>query len=36
LTIGHYDGATFSCLRAIKEGLALADVELLRAWRTEP
>ena len=28
LTIGHYDGASFSNLRAIKEGLALADVEL--------
>ena len=28
LTLGHYDGATFSFLRAIKEGMELADVEM--------
>jgi len=28
ITIGHYDGASFTNLRAIKEGLALADVEM--------
>lgn len=28
LTIGHYDGASYSNLRAIKEGSQLADVEL--------
>jgi len=27
ITMGHYDGAPFSNLRAIKEGLELADVE---------
>ncbi len=27
ITMGHYDGASFSNLRAIREGLALADVE---------
>ena len=29
LTIGHYDGAPWSHLRAIKEGMALADAEML-------
>lgn len=33
ITIGHYDGATFSNLRAIKEGLALADAEMGLAFR---
>jgi len=28
LTMGHYDGASFSHLRAIKEGMELADVEM--------
>jgi len=28
LTIGHYDGATFTNLRAVREGLKLADVEI--------
>ena len=28
LTMGHYDGASFSNLRAVKEGMELADVEL--------
>ena len=28
LTMGHYDGASFSNLRAIKEGMELADAEL--------
>jgi hypothetical protein len=31
LTMGHYDGASFSNLRAIKEGMELADVEMLGA-----
>ncbi len=31
ITMGHYDGAPFSHLRAIKEGLELADVEMLDA-----
>lgn len=30
ITIGHYDGAPFSNLRAIKEGMTLADVEITR------
>jgi hypothetical protein len=30
ITMGHYDGATFSHLRAIKEGMELADVEILQ------
>lgn len=29
LTMGHYDGASFKNLRAIKEGMELADVEML-------
>ncbi|MBM3243020.1 hypothetical protein FJZ31_42725 [Candidatus Poribacteria bacterium] len=29
LTMGHYDGAPFSNLRAIKEGMELADVEFV-------
>jgi len=29
ITIGHYDGARFRNLRAIKEGLEAADVEML-------
>ncbi len=29
ITMGHYDGASFSRLRAIREGLELADVEML-------
>ncbi len=28
ITMGHYDGAPFSHLRAIKEGLEMADVEM--------
>jgi hypothetical protein len=28
LTMGHYDGASFKNLRAIKEGMELADVEI--------
>ncbi len=32
ITMGHYDGAPFSNLRAIKEGMALADVEILKDW----
>ncbi|MBC8231461.1 hypothetical protein H8E77_18075, partial [bacterium] len=28
LTMGHYDGAPFKNLRAIKEGMELADVEI--------
>ena len=28
ITMGHYDGASFSNLRAIREGLKLADVEI--------
>lgn len=31
ITMGHYDGATFKNLRAIREGMELADVEMLRA-----
>ncbi len=27
--MGHYDGAPFKNLRAIKEGMELADVEML-------
>lgn len=30
ITIGHYDGAPFSHLRAIREGMELADVEIVR------
>lgn len=30
LTIGHYDGAPFSNLRAILEGMKLADVEIVK------
>jgi hypothetical protein len=29
LTIGHYDGASFSNLRAIREGMDLADIEVV-------
>lgn len=29
ITMGHYDGAPFANLRAIKEGLEMADVEML-------
>jgi len=29
ITMGHYDGAPFANLRAIREGMELADVELL-------
>lgn len=29
LTMGHYDGASFSNLRAVREGMELADVEML-------
>ena len=32
ITMGHYDGAPFSNLRAIKEGMKLADVEILNDW----
>ena len=28
ITMGHYDGASFSNLRAIKEGMEMADVEM--------
>jgi len=28
LTMGHYDGASFSNLRAIREGMEMADVEM--------
>ena len=28
ITMGHYDGAPFANLRAIREGLELADVEM--------
>jgi hypothetical protein len=30
ITMGHYDGATFSHLRAIREGMELADVEFVQ------
>ena len=30
LTIGHYDGAWLNCLRAIKEGLEEAGIEIRR------
>jgi hypothetical protein len=29
LTIGHYDGSWINCLRAIKEGLQEAGVEIV-------
>ena len=32
ITMGHYDGAPFSNLRAIREGMKLADVEILNGW----
>ena len=29
LTMGHYDGASFSNLRAVREGMEIADIEML-------
>jgi hypothetical protein len=37
ITIGHYDGAPLRNLRAVREGMALADVELLPSvGRSQP
>jgi hypothetical protein len=42
ITIGHYDGSWMPCLRAIKQGLEEADIEVRgrdgrdRRDRTEP
>jgi hypothetical protein len=36
ITIGHYDGAPFSHLRAIREGLDLADAQVLPAAKEQP
>lgn len=36
LTIGHYDGSWMPCLRAIKQGLEEADIQVARTERTMP
>jgi hypothetical protein len=35
ITIGHYDGAPFSHLRAIREGLELADAKVMPAGKEQ-